>query len=512
MNVVGSVCDQASTNISAVELLVHADRKGQVRLDLKGALLKYSIKGSSIIHWYDAPHLIKGARNNLLTKDLVHYVSYNGEKATACTRKRIASWEDIIKFFEYQKHLIPKITEEHIKPKRKMKVKLASQVFSKSFGESMKINGKNMKGTAEILLFFNDVFDSLNGSGDAIKNRITGSVSSESGHRKFWSYAVKMLSKMQFIILKGDNAGKVDKRSKTISSTITTIKAFQQLSEILFEKQVLSFSPRRLNSDPLENFFGGVRACCSAAVKPTTRNFRTAFSTMIVNNLSTKYSINFNCEEDHDVSLLKALHSFYDTNTNNDKNSNNLINTNGIIELLNKSQNNADKNKIVIKQLPTKYAEAVKFIHKKMLKKTKCDQCASFINESKTFTRRATLKNNFKNLLQILIEKLEPKIKEHFYEVHLKEKAISNINLNQKVGCQEHTTHFTASVVEVTFEAIVSSYTKTINELLSGKSLGSAQQDQLEQKALEFFKKGKHIGKYSPPDAVQKIGGTKNRH
>lgn len=74
--------------------------------------------------FFDPPHLLKGIRNNFLTKDIV----WEGERA---------SWEDIKFIFDLDSKLghtraLPKLTAHHVDPKkiRKMKVSIAAQVLS----------------------------------------------------------------------------------------------------------------------------------------------------------------------------------------------------------------------------------------------------------------------------------------------------------------------------------------------------------------------------------------------
>lgn len=74
----------------------------------------------------------------------------------------------------YEVRALPKLTEAHVYPyKHKMKVSLATQVFSQRMSSIMKLlsrplfnnaNLKDSEGTAELLLFIDKTFDSLNAS------------------------------------------------------------------------------------------------------------------------------------------------------------------------------------------------------------------------------------------------------------------------------------------------------------------------------------------------------------
>lgn len=92
----------------------------------------FEIDGKEIIPFFDPPHLIKGVRNNLLTKDLEINVSRTS------TNRQFASWKIIELSYKIDingnsfNRMLPKITEEHVIPNKikKMKVKFATQIFS----------------------------------------------------------------------------------------------------------------------------------------------------------------------------------------------------------------------------------------------------------------------------------------------------------------------------------------------------------------------------------------------
>lgn len=135
-SVVATVCDQGTNNRHALNLLLnesrgHMLRSGQeVREDAKIIL----INDKKIVPLYDPPHLLKGIRNNLLEKNL-RYTSENKEKT--------AKW-DHIKLLHKENpaykgiRLVPKLSDSHVDPtKTKMKVKFASQVFSRTVSSTM---------------------------------------------------------------------------------------------------------------------------------------------------------------------------------------------------------------------------------------------------------------------------------------------------------------------------------------------------------------------------------------
>lgn len=84
---------------------------------------------------FDPPHLIKGIRNNLLNNDLVFSIE---------NEQKTAKWKHIVNLYKenpgYRSiRLIKNLSEVHVYPQKicKMKVKYATQVFSKTVATNM---------------------------------------------------------------------------------------------------------------------------------------------------------------------------------------------------------------------------------------------------------------------------------------------------------------------------------------------------------------------------------------
>lgn len=170
-----STCDQASTNVSAIHQLINPDlRKSKA---VNGGLLSYQVRDHTVIHCYDPPHLLKGIRNNLMTKKLIHHITKRWNIDESVTEvRRMASWKHLREAYKYSnrssRKLLPKISSEHLDPKKsKMKVAIAAQVFSESFGNMILqhlSNNTNKRGlpkryadTAEVLFFFLTTFSTV---------------------------------------------------------------------------------------------------------------------------------------------------------------------------------------------------------------------------------------------------------------------------------------------------------------------------------------------------------------
>ncbi|XP_025161358.1 uncharacterized protein LOC112590045 isoform X1 [Harpegnathos saltator] len=244
-HIVATVCDQGSSNMAAIkELLLRTDmkRKSSERTQSQ----TFEVGQYVIVPLYDGPHLIKGVRNNLLTKDLAMSCE-NGVSA------KIASW-DIIKtawIMDRETHKIrpqlKKIKCEHIMEDKikKMRVKYAVQVLSGTMAscietlatsncvvrhedKDLKIEENEGLATAESVNFFNDLFDSVNGSDKECveDNDLRQAVSETSVHHVFWVSAKRILREMKYV---DKISREIIKNVPTVTNWKFTIDGFQKL-------------------------------------------------------------------------------------------------------------------------------------------------------------------------------------------------------------------------------------------------------------------------------------------
>ncbi|CAG4992851.1 unnamed protein product [Colias eurytheme] len=205
LHVVATVCDQGTNNRQAIKLLINETRGIYLRRGEEPKENLMLINNEEVVILYDPPHLLKGIRNNLLTKNL----TFIKEGTT-----KTAKWshlEDLQKENPGYKgiRLLPKLTEQHVQPEKinKMKVKFASQIFSRTVASNMGyladkgILGEECKDTADLLLFMDNIFDSVNGSFNKNKHAkpLLGPVTPYSTHHKTWTEAKKIFMSMKFI-------------------------------------------------------------------------------------------------------------------------------------------------------------------------------------------------------------------------------------------------------------------------------------------------------------------------
>lgn len=135
LHVIATVCDQGSANQAAINLLLKDTNAIYQRKNEENQNFGFLVDGTEVVPLFDVPHLLKGLRNNLLTKNL--YFTMNNQKM-------IAKWQHIEQFYnldvlEPSTRLCPKLTDTHIVKEKinKMKVKNCVQVFSYTVGALM---------------------------------------------------------------------------------------------------------------------------------------------------------------------------------------------------------------------------------------------------------------------------------------------------------------------------------------------------------------------------------------
>lgn len=136
LKVIATVCDQATTNVNVINSLISDTKRKYSAEGKEYKSLAFEIDSSKIFPIFDTPHLLKGLRNNLLTKDL-RYIQ-NGEV-------KYAKWQHLQMLLDADPgaddmRLINKLTESHVMKEKipKMKVKNAAQVFSQRVSATMR--------------------------------------------------------------------------------------------------------------------------------------------------------------------------------------------------------------------------------------------------------------------------------------------------------------------------------------------------------------------------------------
>ncbi|KAF0314198.1 Transposable element P transposase [Amphibalanus amphitrite] len=202
---------------------------------------------------HDIPHLIKCVRNGLLK----HGVAVDGQEL---------SWRHITAFYEEDKdrpiRTAPKLTKAHLQPDafKKMKVKLATQIFSRSTAAGMLLYSSlgilpaDVIPTAIALDRLNNTFDVLNSCTPQSPNPMKRALSVENEEQ-----LLGLLRETRAWISRWrvGNDVKVD----FVHGLKLTITAVIQIWTAWRGDPLTFMMTRRLNQDGLENLFGVVRMC-----------------------------------------------------------------------------------------------------------------------------------------------------------------------------------------------------------------------------------------------------------
>lgn len=268
-------------------------------------------------------------------------------------RRRTAKWNHIetacnMDNFSSGVRLLQNITDDHLKPKgmKKMKVKLCAQILSHSVACGINVlieNGKKMfvmlytlfipqilfsarfsgpkndlhlgleaEDTSEFLSLWDRLFDSVNGGcqytspnpSKPLRSVVkTRDERTNNAHVEFWRSCLRTISTMYVI---------KDGRRKSIPCLVNWRRTLDNLilmRSTLRQWGVKEMAPRRLNQDPLENFFGKIRQRGVRFTNPTCSAFTPFYKAVLINSLSSKHSVGGNCEDDY-ANILYPLEIF----------------------------------------------------------------------------------------------------------------------------------------------------------------------------------------------------------
>lgn len=160
----------------------------------------------------------------------------------------------------------------------------------KCFGVSDKLPSSAVV-TAGFCNYFDQLFDALNAdSPDKLRGKpFSTNITKNSPHHKLFIEMRKFVSNMTYIGSKN--------KPPSQNGWIQTINATEKLWKNLQKLKITSLATRRLNQDPLENFFGCIRYSCGSNYNPTYQQFVAGVKTAIISNLRHS-GRKKNCEDD----------------------------------------------------------------------------------------------------------------------------------------------------------------------------------------------------------------------
>jgi hypothetical protein len=244
-------------------------------------------------YMFDTPHLLKSVRNNL-HKYSIHF----GKKA--------ATWNIIKQFYEIDKQqqikCCPKLTDSHIylPAFSRMKVRFATQVFSKSLARGLQLHNQfgkldnSASETAEFLSKFDDIFDCMNNCRLSHVKPMLCALSDRTSHLTFIEESIDWIAKLK--VMNGNVD--VSKKVKCFMGWQLSLTVIKHLWPVLRDEHNFEFLfTRRLNQDCLENLFSVVRHKGGNCTNPTPIHFSRIFKQITCDKLLKPVATG-NCEID----------------------------------------------------------------------------------------------------------------------------------------------------------------------------------------------------------------------
>lgn len=364
-----------------------------------------------------------------------------------------------------------------------------------------------MKNTAETVSFFDDLFDSVNGASIYNKRNkgkpLRQAVTEKSAHHQFWREAISKLESLKFV----DSAGK-ETTVPSLKNWVTTLKSFQRLWRFFQSKKIKVMRPRYFNSDPIENFFGQVRAYNFRNNDPDCHNFKSTFRSLLITRFIRFHSNSFNCEDDSGEQLLK-LKTLFDVKSCED-------------EEIQPSDRSVGASNIH-SQMMTASQERLKihsraytagWVIRKILATVKCNQCEKDLTSSEVVFDKEAVNNwiSFREFKSVKQHKLAYPA-EHavrlfgciideandYLECHSNTKKIKNqiksIIVSKYtidfLSCEFHKKDVINYFLDLTLNLCIHNWCSTINKILKGADISRLENKKLPSMQLKALNKYK---------------------
>jgi hypothetical protein len=320
----------------------------------------------------------------------------------------------------------------------------------------------------------NDLFDSLNGSSTG--KGLRGVVTRDSAHSAFWTRALEILRSTHF--LKNGQPF----YPPSLKNMITTIKRVQVLVGKLFDMDIDEISLRHFNQDPIENFFGSIRALGIQNPSPNapifTSNFKSRFFTAYVGT----HSAHANCEADKEKRVITTLKKLVNISSEIiDQTVVNLDDVNADINSFTFSETRTQHFKHLSRQLSQQVSKAV-------LRRLNCATCKKFLSPFTNCPQETCWLDTdlmcLTSKLCVIAEKFLPLIL-HQSNISQKLKLIVCKLINNVPVCNEH--NLLDLVLSVFIKLYIRIYIRRINRIFKGDIIQNP--DPLQARAKSFYVK-----------------------
>lgn len=326
VRVVGFIFDGATINLSTVKKL------GCILTpDHLQTWFLHPIIDKNIFIFPDPCHMVKLIRNTL-----------GDFKVVLNSLKQLVKWQHIVDLYNLQKqeglHLGNKLKSAHIQyNKQKMKVRFATQVFSKSVVKALEVCKEHLclpqfqdcSATIEFLSIFNDLFDIFNSK--YMRQFDYKQPINSLNHTKITDRLEECKSYILNLQLQ-DGTRIIDSARKTgfvgFLICIESLKGlYNELSDV--NNNFNCIPTYKLSQDHIELFFGCIRSRGGYNNNPTARQFKSGIKQLLIHS-EIRDSDSGNCIPLENIAILHVTSS---------QNSENIINTSTPLKSLNNDDN-----------------------------------------------------------------------------------------------------------------------------------------------------------------------------
>lgn len=254
----------------------------------------------------DPSHMIKLIRNSF--ENYKTFIDADGNKIEWKYLQQLNNLQYSETF-----HLANKLRDRHINFKNeRMKVKLATQLFSLSVAKSIEFCRKDLKiesfsqsePTEKFLTVFNNIFDVFN-SKNLHQHGFKKALNQNNAQNifDFLNMAFEYISKLKL----EDGTPVLKSLRKTgFLGFVNCIEALKQLYVTLVQSKILIYLPfYKLSQDHLELFFCNIRCHGGSNNNPTARQFISAYKKMLV-HVELRDTNRGNCSALENLSILNC--------------------------------------------------------------------------------------------------------------------------------------------------------------------------------------------------------------
>lgn len=262
---------------------------------------------------------------------------------------------------------------------------------------------------------------------------------------------------------------------------------------------------RNTNQDGLENFFGCCKSYCNCGKNPIPLQYRTAYTTVIVNNLVGPISLDANCEDDKAVALLSDIDSLLLDREENIQNEPTI--EDDVLETIVFDPIFVEEELTFIENQSVSRAGSV--VCAKILQTIGCNECKRVIrfgpNSSLSLSELnenclARPSKEFQTQFHKIFSAVNQVLPDLCAEKSILKKTVESISSVKisGIGCLEHESELSDKLKKCITNYALIHFCNNVNNIFTGKIFAlPLNANVIQEKAYKFVLKHKRIGKYT---------------